>query len=547
MVLAIVVPGATVLVAPSAQANGCITPAAGTAEDPYIIATQSNLNCLRGNDMYWGRGKHFRQTAHLDMTNYGPWVNGIGSDDTAFSGTYDGNGFTISNLTIDDSTLDKIGMFDVTSGSTLQDITLVNLRVRGKDQVGGLVGIAFDDTISQVYVEGVISGVSGVGGLIGVIGAMGPTTITQATVDDSSTVTGSGMRVGGLIGFAETETQPLTIADVQASGESTGLTEVGGLIGSYVDSSGNQTFTLTDSYASGLVTATQSTPDGGGLVGCFYDDSTYHTCALPYGGTNVIESYWDTQTTGQATTAGSLGTGRTTAQMTAPGTFAFWSIAERAPANTTWGICPTLNGGYPFLQWVAAQKGWTCTSTPTPPAPAAPIPATPPTGVAAQAGDASASVSWSAPASSGSYAVSTYLVRSSPDGQTCLTPTLSCTVTDLRNGTPYTFTVQALTGAGWSSPSAASAPVVPVKARSIVIAGTRSGNAAVISGAASGLEGKSLTVLVRLRGEKSFTERGTVTPDARGAFTWRIRTGKTVHAFVSGDDAVSNRVVIARG
>ena len=202
------------------------------------------------------------------------------------------------------------------------------------------------------------------------------------------------------------------------------------------------------------------------------------------------------------------------------------------------------NGPDAPARWHAAQQGLTCSTTPSPVP--TPIPATPPTNVTAQPGDATASVSWSAPTSSGSYAVSHYKVTSSPDSRMCITSETSCTVTGLRNGTPYTFTVQALTGAGWGSPSERSAAVVPEKARSIVITGTRSGAAAVLNGTSSGLAGKSLTVMVRVRGARSFTERGQVTPDARGAFTWRIRTGKTAHVYVTGDGIASNRVMVPR-
>ena len=371
---------------------------------------------------------------------------------------------------------------------------------------------------------------------------MGPTTISQAVVDDSTTIAGSLSKVGGAIGFTETASEVLTITDVQASGASSGGSEVGGLIGRYKEF-GPETVIITDSYASGQVTRTGNF--SGGLLGCLYDDSTTFSCVNTFlGNFTVTDSYWDTQTTGQATTAGGRGTGKTTAQMTSLGTFAGWSIADSAPSNTTWGICPSLNSGYPFLQWSAAQQGSTCTSAP-PPVPA-PIPATPPTGVTAQPGDASAVITWSAPASAGSYAVSTYLVRSTPDSRMCVTSVTSCTVTGLRNGIPYTFTVQALTGAGWSSPSQPSPAVVPVKPRSIVISGARSGATAVISGTASGMSSQPLAVMVRFRGETSFAERGSVTPDASGTFTWRIRTGKALHAYVTGDGLTSNRVVISR-
>ena len=95
------------------------------------------------------------------------------------------------------------------------------------------------------------------------------------------------------------------------------------------------------------------------------------------------------------------------------------------------------------------------------PSPPAPVPAGPPTSVGAVGANASAVVSWSAPTSSGSFPVSTYMVTSSPGGKTCLTADLSCVVSGLTNGTSYTFTVKALSGAGWGPESAASNPVVP--------------------------------------------------------------------------------------
>ena len=541
--LALVAAALPLMVAPAgALANGCISPAAGTAQDPFLIATPSNLDCLMGNaNYYWGQGYHFRQTSDLDMASFGPWGHGIGSDDTAFTGTYDGDGFAIAGLEVN-SVNSNVGLFGVIAGATLKEISLVDVTIQGDDQVGGLVGLALSGVVDQVYVEGVIAGANGVGGLVGGVGSMGPTTISRAAVDDSTTVVGSGSRVGGLIGFTETASEPLTITDVQAAGAVSGVSEAGGLIGRYTEF-GPESVSITDSYASGLVTVTGG--DSGGLLGCLFDDSTTYSCVnTPLGSFTLTDSYWDTQATDQPTTAGGLGAGKTTAQMTALGTFSGWSIADRAPGNAIWGICPTLNSGYPFLQWVAAQQASTCTSAPAP-APT-PIPATPPTGVTAQPGDSSASVLWSAPASSGSFAVSTYLVTSLPDSRSCITSTTSCTVTGLRNGTAYTFTVQALTGAGWSSPSQPSSAVIPVKPRSIVISGARSGTTAIVSGTTSGLSGQSLAVLVRLRGEKSFTERGTVTPDATGTFTWRIRTGKTAHVYLTGDGITSNRVTIPR-
>ena len=86
----------------------------------------------------------------------------------------------------------------------------------------------------------------------------------------------------------------------------------------------------------------------------------------------------------------------------------------------------------------------------------------PPTGVAAVPGDATAMVSWNAPASVGRLPITGYTVTSAPGGLTCTTAgALSCSMKDLRNGTAYSFTVTATNPLGTGSPSGPSRPVTP--------------------------------------------------------------------------------------
>jgi hypothetical protein len=168
--------------------------------------------------------------------------------------------------------------------------------------------------------------------------------------------------------------------------------------------------------------------------------------------------------------------------------------------------------------------------------------------VSASAGDSSANVTWTAPTSPGSYPVTTYQVTSSPGGQTCLTSALTCTVTGLANGTTYTFTVKALSGAGWGETSAPSNAVTPVAAPkpSITITGSRDGQRITVTGTARHLDSQAVRPWIRFPGETTFSQGSAVIPIAAdGTFTWSRKSGKKIYVYVAHESDKSNTVVIA--
>jgi hypothetical protein len=172
-------------------------------------------------------------------------------------------------------------------------------------------------------------------------------------------------------------------------------------------------------------------------------------------------------------------------------------------------------------------------------------PSSPPRDVVATAANASADVTWIAPADPGAAPI-TYTVTSSPGGLTCSTSALTCTVTGLTNGTAYTFTVTATSAAGTSEPSAASAAVTP-RQSTITIVGSRSKDGAriEIDGTSTDLVGKYVRPWFRFPGQTSYTQGSAViTVAADGAFTWSRKANKKAYVYFTQGAIKSNTVVI---
>jgi hypothetical protein len=240
---------------------------------------------------------------------------------------------------------------------------------------------------------------------------------------------------------------------------------------------------------------------------------------------------------------GQLGTGAGPAAQLSP----VWVDTSGVLANVFVEQVATLD--YTTAVWGRPQS--------VPPTPT-PVPASAPLDVVAAAGDRSAVVSWEAPASSGSFPISTYQVQSVPGGRVCLVaaPQRSCEVARLTNNVAYTFQARALTGAGWSSWSQSSSSVTPqpIEVPSIVISGTRGevrgSSGIVVTGTTKGFGmGAIVRPWVRAQGQTSFTQSGReILVDIKGEFTWQRRGVKTMTVYVETPDGSvrSNRITIPR-
>lgn len=188
---------------------------------------------------------------------------------------------------------------------------------------------------------------------------------------------------------------------------------------------------------------------------------------------------------------------------------------------------------------------YTYTADPVADDPQPSVPASAPGAPVAQALDGSAIVRWAAPESTGSFPVSTYLVRSTPGGRVCLTSDLNCEVTGLEPGVDYTFTVRALSGAGWSAESEPS-NVVTLVVPTITISGERNGKRLLITGQTTGMEpGTRLTPWTTREARTAIKGRQITVADD-GSFIWTRRASKKVTwqvRIIDGNGVRSNILV----
>lgn len=142
-----------------------------------------------------------------------------------------------------------------------------------------------------------------------------------------------------------------------------------------------------------------------------------------------------------------------------------------------------------------------------------------PTSPAATAGDASASVSFTAPANVGGSAITAYYAVSNPGQITASAASSPVSVTGLTNGTAYTFNVWALNSYGPGVWSAATGSVTPAQLLRGLIAGGQTTNVIEYINIASAGNSTSFGVLTSQRSELSSMSNATRAVFAGGSTT----------------------------
>ena len=163
----------------------------------------SGLSALRS----MGLTGTYRLTKNITMQSTDAPFVPIGSPFNPFRGTFDGNGYTITNLRIANGGGWYTGLFSATSGATLDRVRLENVSVAGGGFMGAIVGIMSNTTLKRSYVTGTVTAptsgtpVNAVGMAVGQAGNYSRVDRCYAT----GTVAGRASTIGGFFGEIVTQ------------------------------------------------------------------------------------------------------------------------------------------------------------------------------------------------------------------------------------------------------------------------------------------------------------------------------------------------------
>ena len=298
-----------------------------------------------------------------DITMDGTEWTPIGTDTIQFTGTFDGDGHTISKLTCTDTNKDHVGLVGYAIDAAIQNVTVQGATLNGRWYIGSVCGYLLGGTITNCHAVETVIGKTGrearskyCGGIVGYI--MGNTNVTGCT--NSGTVSGLNF-LGGIVGQA----QQATVQRCFNSGAVTGNSSpIGGIVGL-----ANRA-TVQDCGNSGAVTRADSSGDCGGIAGstntssiqnCYnaYRTIAYPICASPSSDTTFLNCYYLADNPGTDPSA------KTEAQFNSGEVAYLLQNGERTDTTTTvWG--QTLTGGsqqaFPVLNGDKVYQTTPCTA-----------------------------------------------------------------------------------------------------------------------------------------------------------------------------------------
>jgi len=181
----------------------------GTAMNPFKVATVADLKRVASGEQgpggTWAKDKHYKQVADINLSSVSNWTPL--SSNSFFSGTYDGGGYTISNLTINKSGISVYddtgsGLFLNVSG-TVANVRLLNVNITAATGMGSVASnVRNGGTIHHCSVHNLALSASsdlagGVAGTISLGGTVSNCMTIGGTIGNNNSTLGT---VGGIAG-----------------------------------------------------------------------------------------------------------------------------------------------------------------------------------------------------------------------------------------------------------------------------------------------------------------------------------------------------------
>jgi len=277
----------------------------GTEEDPWRIKSLDDFNDFSADANYWDDYTRLETDVNLagriystaviapDVNNSNRYFDGI-----AFTGTFDGSGFVISNLTINTAGVDNdfLALFGQIIGSKISNLGIETMNIVGINSTSNRDGYA-EAALAAENNGGTISNCYSTGSVAGGI---------------------NSIALGGLVGYNDgIISNCYSTCSVSGGSNSTALGGLVGINNNLIDKC----------YSIGPVSGETGSSNVRALIG----DSTYGT---------VSNCFWNKETSGRISGGG--GSGRTTAQMKRRSTFIGWDFIN------VWNI--GRNQTYPYLR-----------------------------------------------------------------------------------------------------------------------------------------------------------------------------------------------------
>lgn len=320
--------------APCGDGSLSFSGGSGTSASPFLISTEVDLVSLR--DGYTTTPSYYscsyRQTA--DITMSAAWQHGIGFSTPGsalykpFEGAYDGNGHAITNLTINAQS--------VANANQARELGFIGLSTSGSASIANLdlVNVSITCGYEAVYAGMLVAETSG--------------SVSRSSASGSVTCSGANAiaRMGGLIGYTNG-----VVANAWVSGTITAPTtppanfspnSVGGVVGRSDTSAEIRNVVgrvAIVNFSSAIYAGVFTGYNSGSFT------SVYAQSGLTAGLTGL---------TGAGSSVGA--SSKSASELRDIATYVGWSISQGVTTSTVWGIDPSVNSGFPFLQQLPSES-----------------------------------------------------------------------------------------------------------------------------------------------------------------------------------------------